>query len=124
VALGSLLDPAALPAALPYLGLMLALVVLAKTLPIAALARLVRLPGHPGKVALGLSQVGEFGFVLASLGVSTDVISRERFTAVIATVVITTAGSAILARLGRGPDRGAADAEPELPDVATMEART
>ena len=124
VALGSLLDPAALPAALPYLGLMLGLVVLAKTLPIAALARLVRLPGHPGKVALGLSQVGEFGFVLASVGVAAEVVSRERFTAVIATVVITTAGSAILARLGGGPDRAPAEAEPELPDVATLEART
>ena len=121
VALGSLLDPAALPAALPYLGLMLGLVIVAKTLPIAALARLVRLPGHPVKVALGLSQVGEFGFVLASVGVAAEVVSRERFTAVIATVVITTAGSAILARLGRGSDRGAAEAEPELPDVATLE---
>ncbi len=124
VALGSLLDPAALPAALPYLGLMLGLVILAKTLPIAVLARVVHLPGHPVKVALGLSQVGEFGFVLASVGVAADVVSRERFTAVIATVVITTAGSAILARLGRGPDRGAVEAEPELPDVATLEARS
>ena len=75
-------------------------------------------------MALGLSQVGEFGFVLASVGVAAEVVSRERFTAVIATVVITTAGSAILARLGRGPDRGAEEAEPELPDVATLEART
>ncbi len=116
VALGSLLDPAALPAALPYLGLVLGLVVVAKTLPIAALARLARLPGRPVQLALGLSQVGEFGFVLASLGVSADVVSRERFTAVIATVVLTTAGSAILARVGGGgsvPAAPAAAPEPE-----------
>jgi CPA2 family monovalent cation:H+ antiporter-2 len=112
VALGSLLDPAALPAAVPYLVLVLALVLLAKTLPIAALARLAHLPGRPSQVALGLSQVGEFGFVLASLGVSADVISRERFTAVIATVVITTAASAILARVGGG-SRPASPAEME-----------
>lgn len=112
VALGSLLDPAALPAAVPYLGLILALVLVAKTLPIAALARLAHLPGRPSQVALGLSQVGEFGFVLASLGVSADVISRERFTAVIATVVITTAASAILARAGGG-SRPATPAEME-----------
>jgi CPA2 family monovalent cation:H+ antiporter-2 len=113
VALGSLLDPAALPAALPYLGLVLGLVVVAKTLPIAALARLARLPGRPVQVALGLSQVGEFGFVLASLGVSADVVSRERFTAVIATVVLTTAGSAILARLGSGSRAGTSEAGSE-----------
>jgi CPA2 family monovalent cation:H+ antiporter-2 len=112
VALGSLLDPAALPAAVPYLVLVLALVLVAKTLPIAALARLAHLPGRPSQVALGLSQVGEFGFVLASLGVSADVISRERFTAVIATVVITTAASAILARVG-GDSRPASPAEME-----------
>ena len=91
---------------------MLALVLVAKTLPIAALARLAHLPGRPAQVALGLSQVGEFGFVLASLGVSADVISRERFTAVIATVVITTAASAILARTGGG-SRPATPAEME-----------
>lgn len=103
VSLGSVLNPASLPSALPYLALALALVVLAKTLPIAILARLVHLPARPAQLALGLSQVGEFGFVLASVGVAADVVSPERFTAVVATVVVTTAGSAVLARLTPGP---------------------
>ena len=115
VALGSLLDPAALPAALPYLALLLGLVAVAKSLPIWGLARLVRLPARPIQVALGLSQVGEFGFVLASVGVSAGVVSRERFTAVIATVVLTTAGSAILARvMGGSRPAGTSDAEPGI----------
>jgi CPA2 family monovalent cation:H+ antiporter-2 len=119
VALGSLLNPAALPAALPYLALFLGLVAVSKTIPVWGLARLVRLPARPIQLALGLSQVGEFGFVLASVGVSAEVVSREHFTAVIATVVLTTAGSAILARLMSGsrpagtPD-GEADVAPGL----------
>jgi CPA2 family monovalent cation:H+ antiporter-2 len=113
VALGSLLDPAALPAALPYLALFLGLVALAKTLPVWGFARLARLSARPIQLALGLSQVGEFGFVLASVGVSAGVVTRERFTAVIATVVLTTAGSAILARLMSGSrPAGTSDTEP------------
>jgi Kef-type K+ transport system membrane component KefB len=68
-------------------------------------------------LALGLSQVGEFGFVLASVGVAADVVSPERFSAVVATVVVTTAGSAVLARLAPG----SAAPEPAAPEPAVPE---
>lgn len=57
VALGSLLDPAALPAALPYLALFLGLVAVAKTVPTWGLARLVR-PAGPADPARPGSQPG------------------------------------------------------------------
>lgn len=102
VLLGSLIDPATLPRALPWIGFLLAAVVVAKALPAAGLSRLARLPGvRHLQLGIGLGQVGEFSFVLAGILVGRALIPSELFTAVLATVVITIAVSAVLVRVGK-----------------------
>jgi len=111
VLLGSLIDPAALPRALPWIGFLLAAVVVAKALPAAGLSRLARLRDvRHWQLGVGLGQVGEFSFVLAGILVGRALIPPELFTAVLATVVITIAASAVLVRVGkrRSPERSAA----------------
>jgi len=104
VLLGSLIDPAALPRALPWIGFLLAAVVIAKALPAAVLSRLARLPDvRHWQLGVGLGQVGEFSFVLAGILAGRALIPSELFTAVLATVVITIAASAVLVRFGKRP---------------------
>jgi CPA2 family monovalent cation:H+ antiporter-2 len=112
VLLGSLIEPARLPAALPWIALLLAAVVVAKGLPIFVLASIGRLPAvRPWQLAIGLGQVGEFSFVLATIVLGRSLIPAELFTAILATVVLTIALSTILVRLGKRVDVGA-DAQP------------
>jgi CPA2 family monovalent cation:H+ antiporter-2 len=104
VLLGSLIDPGAIPRALPWIGFLLAAVVLAKVLPAAGLARLARLRGvRSWQLAIGLGQVGEFSFVLAGILVGRGLISAELFTAMLATVVLSIAASSVLVRLWKRP---------------------
>ena len=104
VAVGTLIDPFALPAAIPLIGLLVALVVLAKVVLIWVLARIARLDARPVQLAVGLGQMGEFGYVLAGIGLAAGVVSDQMFTAVLATIVVTIAGSAVLVRFaGKAP---------------------
>ncbi len=100
VAIGALIDPGALLKGLGWLGLVLALLVVAKVAPIYLLARFGRLPGRPRQIATGLGQIGEFSFVLATIGVTRQVIPGELYAAILAAVVITIAASTLLVRLG------------------------
>jgi CPA2 family monovalent cation:H+ antiporter-2 len=100
VSLGSLIDPAALPAALPWIGFLLAAVLVAKALPVYLLGRLARLPDvRPGQLAIGLGQVGEFSFVLATIVLGRALMPPELYTALLATVVLTIVASTILVRV-------------------------
>lgn len=102
VLLGSLIDPGALPRALPWIGFLLAAVVAAKALPAAGLSRLARLRDvRHLQLGIGLGQVGEFSFVLAGVLLAHGLIPSELFTAMLATVVITIAASAVLVRIGK-----------------------
>ena len=56
--------------------------------------------GRPLQVAIGLGQIGEFSFVLATIGLNRNVIPRELYAAVLAAVVVTIAASTLLVRLG------------------------
>jgi monovalent cation:H+ antiporter-2, CPA2 family len=100
VAIGALIDPSALLNGLGWLALLVGLLVLAKVLPIYFLARFGRLPGRPRQIATGLGQIGEFSFVLATIGVSRHVIPSELYAAILAAVVLTIAASTLLVRLG------------------------
>ena len=107
VLLGSLIDPGALPRALPWIGFLLAAVVVAKALPAAGLSRLARLRDvRHVQLGTGLGQVGEFSFVLVGILLARGLIPSELFTAMLATVVLTIAASAVLVRAS--PARGAA----------------
>jgi CPA2 family monovalent cation:H+ antiporter-2 len=101
VSLGALLDPRAVPAALPWIAFLIVALVVAKVLPIALLARLSRLRDVGSwRVAAGLGQVGEFSFVLASIVSARELIPPQLFTAVLVTVVLTIALSTTVVRLG------------------------
>jgi CPA2 family monovalent cation:H+ antiporter-2 len=101
VAVGSLIDPTALSAALPALALLLGLVVVAKVGVSYVLARVGQLP-RPLQLAVGLGQMGEFSFVIVSAGVAAGVVPAAWFAATLGAVVLTIAVSAVLARLA-GP---------------------
>jgi CPA2 family monovalent cation:H+ antiporter-2 len=100
VAIGALIDPGALLKGLGWLALLLGLLAVAKVLPIYLRAWFGRLPGRPRQLATGLGQIGEFSFVLATIGVGRQVISSELYAAILAAVVITIAASTLLVRLG------------------------
>ena len=100
VAIGALIDPAALLKGLGWLVLLLVLLLVAKVLPTYLLARVAHLPGRPRQVAIGLGQIGEFSFVLATIGLTRGVIPAELYAAVLAAVVATIAASTLLVRLG------------------------
>jgi K+:H+ antiporter len=104
VLLGSLIDPGALPRAAPWIAFLLASVVVAKALPAAGLSRLARLPDvRHWQLGIGLGQVGEFSFVLAGILLARGLIPTELFTAMLSTVVLTIAASAVLVRIGKRP---------------------
>ena len=102
VAIGTLIDLGALAASWPWVvGLILAVAV-AKSGLIYVLARGLRMTGHPGQLAIGLGQVGEFSFVLASVGRGVGAIDNTIYAAVLTAVVLTIAGSTVLVRFS-GP---------------------
>jgi CPA2 family monovalent cation:H+ antiporter-2 len=103
VAIGTLIDPGALGRGLGWLAVSLGLVILAKSLVIFVLSRLAGLPAHHGQLAVGLGQVGEFGFVLATVAVARGVLPAEVYTALLAAVAVSIAASSILVRLIRRP---------------------
>ncbi len=110
VSLGTLLDPAAVPAALPWLAFLLLAVLVAKLLPVLALGRAARLRDVAGgQLAVGLGQIGEFSFVLASIVLARRLIPDQLFTALLVSVVLTIAVSTIAVRLA-GRRRGPAEA--------------
>jgi CPA2 family monovalent cation:H+ antiporter-2 len=108
VLLGSLLDPRSLPAALPWLAFVLAGVLLAKAVPVLVLSRLARMPEvRAWQLAVGLGQVGEFSFVLASILAGGGLLPPALYTALLASVVVTIVVSTTLVRLGRPATRPA-----------------
>jgi monovalent cation:H+ antiporter-2, CPA2 family len=99
VVIGTLIDPAALAVGLPWLAALSGLVVLAKVVPAWILARAVRLDVRHGQLAIGLGQMGEFSFVLASIALATGALPEEIHAAILGTVVVSVAASTILVRL-------------------------
>jgi CPA2 family monovalent cation:H+ antiporter-2 len=103
VAVGSLINPARLPEALPWLAAVLGLLVFGKMAVIYVLARVLRLDADPGQMAIGLGQIGEFSFVLASVGLAAGVIDPILYTAVLAGVALSIAVSTVAVRYVRRP---------------------
>jgi CPA2 family monovalent cation:H+ antiporter-2 len=101
VAIGTLIDPAALSAGLPWLALVLLTLVVGKILVVYGLARLARLPAHPWQLAIGLGQLGEFGFVLASVALAAHAIGSEVHAAILAAVAVSIGISTVAVRLIR-----------------------
>jgi len=98
VAIGTLVDPAAIAANWLWFGLALALVVL-KSASVVVLAAVAQLRVRRGQLGAGLGQIGEFSFVVLGLGVAAGAISTGVFSAVLAAAVVSIALSAIAVRL-------------------------
>jgi CPA2 family monovalent cation:H+ antiporter-2 len=87
---GMLLDPSFLMAHLKTILLLVALVVVGKGVIFASLARLFGYGNVvPLAVGLGLCQVGEFSFVLALIGLSSNSITQEMYSLVLSVAIVT-----------------------------------
>ncbi len=104
VAVGSLIDPEALMAGLPWLALFLALVVGAKGAVAFALAHVTALRADHLQLAVGVAQLGEFSFVLATIGLTAGVLGVEVHAAMLTTVAISITLSTVLVRLVHRPE--------------------
>lgn len=102
VVIGSLIEPAQVLKAWPFALLILLLLVVLKTFPIALFAHLGKLKVKKMQFAIGMSQVGEFSFVLGSLAYSEGALTRAQFTGVLMAVVISIVGSTLLVRKAPG----------------------
>jgi CPA2 family monovalent cation:H+ antiporter-2 len=98
VVIGTLIEPSQALKAAPFALLILALLVVLKSMPTALFAALGKMKVKKTQFAIGISQVGEFSFVLCSLAYSEGALTRSQFTAVLMAVVISIVGSTLLVR--------------------------
>ena len=99
VVIGSLIQPDQLAATLPYAAGLIGMLLAFKTLPIALLAKYTRLRARPRQLAIGLSQMGEFAFVLGTAALAKDALTQPQFVAILLAVVVTIIGSTTVVRL-------------------------
>ena len=104
VVVGTLIQPSAVIEAAPFAALILLLMILLKTFPTMLLARITRMKVKPSLLGIGVSQIGEFSFVLSSLAFAQGEISSAQYTGVLLAVVLSISGSTILVRLA--PKKG------------------
>jgi CPA2 family monovalent cation:H+ antiporter-2 len=98
VSVGSLLNPEALFGGLRWLITFAVLMVVAKTGVIYLFARIGALE-RPSQIATGLSQLGEFSFVLVSLLFVAGDVTPELYAGLLATITLTIGASAVAVRL-------------------------
>jgi CPA2 family monovalent cation:H+ antiporter-2 len=98
VVVGTLIEPSQLSKAWPFAALILLMLVTLKTLPTVLIARIGRLKVRPYHLGVGVSQIGEFSFVLGSVAYSQGAITRAQFTGLLLAVVISIMSSTILVR--------------------------
>jgi CPA2 family monovalent cation:H+ antiporter-2 len=98
VVIGTLIDPVELARGWTWFLGLLALLVVGKVAVVYGLARAAKIPARPGQVAVGLGQIGEFSFVLASLGVAAGELQRPLFAAILAAVAVSIAISSVAVR--------------------------
>ena len=99
VAIGILIQPSQILESLPFALLLLGLLFAFKTVPVWVLTHMGRLPARPLQLAVGLSQLGEFSFVLGSAALAERVLTQSQFTGILLAVVISIVGSTLLVRM-------------------------
>ena len=87
VVIGSLVQPDLILEALPFAGLLLLLMFLLKSVPAFLLSRFGRIGDSAGQLSVGLSQVGEFSFVLGSAALAAGDLTKVQFTGVLLAVI-------------------------------------
>jgi len=103
VVIGTLIQPSLFTNSWRFALLILGLMILLKTLPTMGLARISRLKVKPIRLGIGVSQIGEFSFVLGSLAYAEKIISVYQYTGLLMAVVLSIMASTILVR--RAPKR-------------------
>ena len=98
VVIGTLIEPKELVSAWPFALLVLVLMIFLKTLPTMALAKIAKMNVSPTQLGVGVSQIGEFSFVLGSLAFAQELITRSQFTGLLVAVVLSITASTILIR--------------------------
>ena len=98
VVIGSLIQPSQLANSWKFALLILAMMVLLKTMPIAIFAKIGRLKVKPLQFATGISQIGEFSFVLGSIAFGEKALTVSQYTGVLVAVVISIVFSTLLVR--------------------------
>src|ERR687886_205594 len=125
VSVGMLINPATLLADAGLIGLVSGVAILGKLAIVVVLVRTLGLPGRVAVLAgLSVSQVGEFSFVLARVGVESGAIPSAVFDLTLATALVTIVltpsllrgGPWLAASLARAPLIGRAFWEPIEPD--------
>lgn len=92
VSVGMLFDPTVLWREPLKLLAVLAIILVGKTLAAILLVRLLRYPWRTAlTVGVSLAQIGEFSFILAGLGLSLGLLSREAMSLVVAAAVLSIA---------------------------------
>jgi CPA2 family monovalent cation:H+ antiporter-2 len=104
VVIGSLIRPDQLDTSWLFALLVLILMVLLKTLPTALLVRASGIRVRPIQLGVGISQIGEFSFVLGSLAFKEGLITADQFNGLLIAVVISILGSTLLVRKIKSPD--------------------
>jgi CPA2 family monovalent cation:H+ antiporter-2 len=118
VTIGALVDPASLIANVPLLATMVAMVVIGKLVLRALVVWLFRQPLWTALlVGVGLTQIGEFSFILVQVARQAGLVGADVYNATLATALITILINAALVRIApawiarlRGvPERGEPD---------------
>jgi len=99
VTIGTLIDPRTVLANLPLLGVMLALIILGKLVIWTAVVWLFRYPLATALVvAVGLTQIGEFSFILVQAARSAGHVGADVYTATLAAALLSILLNAALVR--------------------------
>jgi CPA2 family monovalent cation:H+ antiporter-2 len=98
VVIGSLVEPSLIIEALPFAGILLALMFLIKTLPALLFAHFGHIGDSSAQLSVGLSQVGEFSFVLGSAALAAGVLTKVQFTGVLLAVISSIIFSTLVVR--------------------------
>ena len=116
VSVGMLFDPRTLLQRPAAVAAVLAVVIVGGTACAWGLARLGRVPPRDARLlGAGFGQIGEFSFVLAGLGVTTKLMSRETHDLVLAAALLSIALNPFALRLVDALDRRRAEPATALP---------
>ena len=98
VVIGTLIEPKEVTSNLKFFGLLALLLILLKTIPAILIAKIGKLKANKLQFGIGISQVGEFSFVLGSAALAADAITKSQFSALLLTVSVSIILSTVLVR--------------------------
>ncbi|CAN2217799.1 KefB Kef-type K+ transport systems, membrane components [Candidatus Nanopelagicaceae bacterium] len=105
VVIGSLVEPALIREAIPFMLILLGSMFLLKTLPAYLFSRVGKIGASAGQLSVGLSQIGEFSFVLGSTALAAGALTKVQFTGVllgvISSIIISTLAVRRASRISR-----------------------